>query len=108
MLYSSSGTLLFKMKLFSETLMHIMLTTIQIYVHNIYPYSVCAFKYGILECTPTRKVILHSSSKKKPLKGSVSSRLRLGVHVKQNKVLQHPSETAVDRDRGWALYLVPL
>lgn len=30
------------------------------------------------------------------LKGSVSSRLRLGVHVKQNKVLQHPSETAVD------------
>lgn len=46
--------------------------------------------------------------KKKPLKGSVSSRLRLGVHVKQNKVLQHPSETAVDRDRGWALYLVPL
>lgn len=34
--------------------------------------------------------------KKKPLKRSVSSRLRLGVHVKQNKVLQHPSETAVD------------
>lgn len=30
------------------------------------------------------------------LKHSVSSRLRLGVHVKQNKVLQHPSETAVD------------
>lgn len=37
----------FKMKLFSETLMHIMLTTIQIYVHNIYTYRVCTVKYGI-------------------------------------------------------------
>lgn len=44
---------------------------------------------------------IHPVKKKKKkrwpaLKRSVSSRLRLRVHVKQNKALQHPSETAVD------------
>lgn len=54
--------------------------------------------------TEQKKYILMHAYRKIPFAPFLL--LSWGVHVKQNEVLQHPSETAADSGRNWALYLV--